>query len=1253
MTSILRISFLFALFATQASADDWPMWRHDAARSGYTSEALPAELELRWQRQLTHKPRPAWPRSDRMTFDRACPLIAAEGLLFYGDSVDGSIHALDAATGISRWSFPTRAPVRFAPAYWNGRVFATSDDGFLYCLSAKDGSLLWKRRGGPSDELILGNGRMISRWPARGGPVIYDDVLYFAAGIWPSDGVSLYALNPESGDTIWVNDTAGSIYMGQPHGGAFAKSGVAAQGYLVASEEQIFMATGRAVPAAFDRRTGEFQYLALQENTKRGGAEVMLSDRFFINNGYAFEKANGALNGSVGAGPIVVTPNGLVGVFGKEMVGYEWIDKQAVDRKGGDEKVRSLEEQFSVQREQAAFSAIVAEDQIIVGTVDEITIAKIGSSENVWHKEVWGTPYTLAVADKRLFVSTDEGVLYCFGEKADQYVSHTSSETAPDNELIKTAEEIVRRTKIQSGYCLDLGCGDGSLALALAKTTDLFIYGIESDPEKVATARALLTSAGLYGSRVMVLEGDPEDTNLPDFFANLAVSQASLTGELSSAALAEAKRVRRPWGGTLVTGKLGAMKVDERGALEGAGQWTHQYADPANSVNSGDELIRGPLGMLWFSDLEQPMTQRHGRGPAPLFNKGVLYSEGLDGLIAVDAYNGHQLWKYDIPNILTAFDGDHLMGTSGTGSNYCVSDNSVFVRRKDHCLRIDAKTGELIAKFDAPSAKGGGNSIWGYLAHEDGVLFGTLSDPTHVPTYRYRKGGDMNQQLTESKSLFALDTDTGKLRWRYDAKHSIRHNAIAIGNRAVVLIDRAQAVFDRKKNGKANEEEHPTGELVALDSKTGEVLWINKDDIYGTVAAISEEHHSVLMSYQPTSFRLESEVGGRLSMFDLSTGKIKWEANSKYSSRPVINSDTVYAQGGAWDVMTGDTRPFNFMRSYGCGILAGSRDMMVFRSATLGYFDLTRNAETEDFGGIRPGCWINVIPAGGLVFAPDASAGCKCSYLNQSWIALQPSGIRSPKIEAETFSDPKKVTARLVPDSGNPKLRYTLDGSSPTAESALYQSPIEIAESSLLRARAFSDSGRHSPPVDQEILIDPDLLPLSSDLWAAQSGEWVNNKGVIEQISNYGLARKPTLENTPNVERPGCLYVFESDSEFTDGEISFEIRSEDNDALGFVLRYQGADQYYLWAISAERPYRSLALKNGDSYEVLESVKVGYQVRKWHQVRFVLKGTTVTAYFDGEKDFTIDDATFEDGKIGFYSWANSGSRFRNLRFMPAD
>jgi hypothetical protein len=153
--------------------------------------------------------------------------------------------------------------------------------------------------------------------------------------------------------------------------------------------------------------------------------------------------------------------------------------------------------------------------------------------------------------------------------------------------------------------------------------------------------------------------------------------------------------------------------------------------------------------------------------------------------------------------------------------------------------------------------------------------------------------------------------------------------------------------------------------------------------------AASEAQDALLMSYQPTRFRLDSELGGRLTVFQAATGKVLWEQKADYQSRPMINGRTIYAQGGAWDLLSGEPRPFPFSRSYGCGILAGSRHMMLYRSATLGYFDLQHNQKTQNYGGVRPGCWVNVIPAGGIVLAPDASAGCQCSYLNTAWFALE------------------------------------------------------------------------------------------------------------------------------------------------------------------------------------------------------------------------------------------------------------------------
>ncbi|MCH7989164.1 MAG: PQQ-like beta-propeller repeat protein, partial [Planctomycetes bacterium] len=209
LRAIVAGFLLVAIFAQNTFAAGWPMARGNAARSGYTSEALPENLSIAWTYKANHAPAPAWPRDDRMQFDRAYHVVVANGTLFFGSSVDGKVYALDAATGREKWTFFTEGPVRFAPVVWKDRLFVGSDDGYLYCLSTADGSLIRKMRGGPQSDRVLGNGHIISRRPVRGGPVILDDILYFAAGIWQSEGVYLYAVNPGSGKVLWPNDSSG------------------------------------------------------------------------------------------------------------------------------------------------------------------------------------------------------------------------------------------------------------------------------------------------------------------------------------------------------------------------------------------------------------------------------------------------------------------------------------------------------------------------------------------------------------------------------------------------------------------------------------------------------------------------------------------------------------------------------------------------------------------------------------------------------------------------------------------------------------------------------------------------------------------------------------------------------------------------------------------------------------------------------------------------------------------------------------
>jgi outer membrane protein assembly factor BamB len=183
--------------------EGWPTYKHDAARTGATSQKLRFPLSLRWRFTPPHAPVPAWPAPGeeraRSHLDNTHHVCAGSGMVYFGSPVDNKVYALDARTGEIAWTFFTEGPVRFAPTFWNRRIYFGSDDGFVYCLRSTNGDLLWKYRPGPSGERLLGNGRMISRWPVRTGVLVDDGVAYVGAGVFPYEGIYVCALNAADG----------------------------------------------------------------------------------------------------------------------------------------------------------------------------------------------------------------------------------------------------------------------------------------------------------------------------------------------------------------------------------------------------------------------------------------------------------------------------------------------------------------------------------------------------------------------------------------------------------------------------------------------------------------------------------------------------------------------------------------------------------------------------------------------------------------------------------------------------------------------------------------------------------------------------------------------------------------------------------------------------------------------------------------------------------------------------------------------
>lgn len=595
---MIRSFLIFALFFApiNAIAADWPMWRADSGRTALSPDALPEDLSVKWVRQLPPL-EPAY-RHPRLGFDGGYEPVIAAGRLFLASSLNDSVTAYNASTGELIWRFYTGGPVRFAPVAHDGKLYFGSDDGHVYCLNANDGTENWRFQAVPSPRTVLGNRRVISVWPIRGGPVVADGTLYFAAGVWPFEGVFVYALDPETGDVKWLNDQTGYIYGVQPHD-ARSIGGLTPQGYLLVSGDELVVPCSAAPPARFNRLTGELIHF----EPPRAGRE----------------------------------PGGWFASF------------RNVDLATA-RAVRRGEITFD-----SAISADQHEDKIVRGEGEQGIRSQITTRDRVLDfasppAGIEGTVYAMAAAQEMLFVSTVQGRLYALGKsggaRGEEGVDVTPLTQnrvitrPPDAATHVKAKSLLDQTEIKSGYALVLGATDGQLIEALVAQSPMHFLVIESDLKIVAELRRRWDRAGIYGSRVVIRHQSPTSFTPPRYFANLILCEDSATAGFQGKqeSLSDKLDALRPFGGiAFLGGKIDLKAPAGASVREGdvTNEWTtivRSGALPGTTNYAGDwkqstdKLVGAPLGVLWFDDA----VGHFKRSPQPLFTDGVMVSQPKD-----------------------------------------------------------------------------------------------------------------------------------------------------------------------------------------------------------------------------------------------------------------------------------------------------------------------------------------------------------------------------------------------------------------------------------------------------------------------------------------------------------------------------------------------------------------------------------------------------------------------------------------------
>ncbi len=1069
---VLKVSLALLVVAASAWGDDWPQWRHDAGRSARSPQRLAPELHLQWVRELPPLV-PPWPEQVRMQFDLAYEPVVAGRTMFVGSSRRDGLSAFDTRTGAERWTFLAGGPVRFAPTVWEGRVYFASDDGHLYCLDAEKGALLWKFRGGPSARPVLGNGRLVSTWPARGAPAVADGTVYFAAGIWPFMGIFLHALDARTGKVVWSNEGDGSTYMLQPHN-ADSFAGVAPQGTLVVAGDRLLVPGGRSVPACYDRRTGKLQYFRLAENARRGGYDVAASATRFYNGGYAFDLESGSYLGELGRNLVLLEDGFAFSGRSRGIVRTPVPEVRTVEvtEKGGKKVQRRL---WSAVKARSidlppVECLIEAGGRYYAGTERRIVAVDPESGAVAWEAPVEGTPETLLAADDRLFVATREGRILCFGPERVEPALHRLETVPlpPAPAASDRAREILALAGAPDGWAVLWGWGSGGLAAELVRRSALRIAVVEPDAGVAERARAALAGAGLLGDRVELLHADFGSVELPPYFAGLMASEGPVPADAGFAGKVFASL--RPYGGRAVFPSRvegaeaaggGFFVLSRPGAVPGAANWTHEHADAANTRVSRDSAVKAPLGVLWWGgSTHVGILPRHGHGPQPQVLDGRLFIEGVDFLRAMDIYTGRVLWEAELPGLGKFYNNtSHQPGANSSGTNFISTPDGIYVAYGRTCLVLDPETGRRLREI-APAPPAGSKEP-PPIAHLNvaGDVLVLALDPLGadrpMPSADPRVGNDdpfaspeallaklkslkvETDTWSSSLRLAALDRKTGSPLWTAAARDGWRHNSLSIGGGKLFAIDRLSGLqLDKLKKSEGKDAATNAPRLSARDLRTGKVLWESEAGVFGTWLSYSEEHDVLMEAGRVARDTVKDEPKG-VRAWRGSDGKVLWE-DKAYVGPAMIHGRTVLLTGRACDLLTGEVKvrqhpltglpvEWTWARNYGCNTPMASEHLLTFRSGAAGYFDLARDGGTGNFGGFRSSCTNNLVVAGGVLTAPEYTRTCTCGYQNQSSIGLVP----MPEAEMWTFwgsTDLKGPVRRVGVNLGAPGDRRDEEG---------------------------------------------------------------------------------------------------------------------------------------------------------------------------------------------------------------------------------
>ena len=109
----------------------------------------------------------------------------------------------------------------------------------------------------------------------------------------------------------------------------------------------------------------------------------------------------------------------------------------------------------------------------------------------------------------------------------------------------------------------------------------------------------------------------------------------------------------------------------------------------------------------------------------------------------------------------------------------------------------------------------------------------------------------------------------------------------------------------------------------------------------------------------------------------------------------MIVGDTIWLKYGSFDLRTGEPAGFRFVTHKCADCTACATHLFARNGGCPSIYSLQGGGSSSKLSSVmRPGCYLSIIPAGGVILLPPLSSGCTCAYSLETTIAWLPTKSR-------------------------------------------------------------------------------------------------------------------------------------------------------------------------------------------------------------------------------------------------------------------